>query len=883
MGRSYGKLANRLMALMLVVLPAFPVHAEGPFPADKTTQSLSTTPSATIQDAPAVSAPGSAIVSPLSPSPYQTPAIQPPTTRLPLTTRPVPPGAQTSLTLPVPPVAGAVTEVPVGATPAVTAVVVKGAEVESEISTIERAIIETGTGADKASPQEFKIKNLRQFGYSFFRPDAQGFAALTDVPVGPDYVLGTGDRITLTLWGSIEGAYELEVNRSGEIVLPKIGAIKVAGVTFGQLPTFLKGNLGKVFRDFQLNVTMGKLRLIKVYLVGEVKAPGDYNISSLSTLINALSAAGGPTRSGSLRSIAIKRDGKVVEAVDLYDFFLKGDKSRDIRLQPGDTVFVPSIGPVAGISGNVRRPGIYELKGEKNLKELLALADGIVPTGYLQRVQIARVAAHDKKIVTDINLDPKSSGQAIENLTGSIPIQDMDLVKIFPIDGTLRGYARLEGYVLRPGDYALRPGMRVEELLQQENMLPEYYIESGQIIRLYAPDYHPEVIYFNIHQALAKNPSHNIELQEFDTVRIFSRWEMEEMPRVVISGEVQKPGSYRLFRNMRVRDLLTFAGNPKLTAYLKDAEITRLDRTAESITSRSIKIDLSEAIKGTPKDNIPLEPFDEITIRRIPNWADETERYIALKGEFVFPGTYPLYKGEKLSSVIRRAGGFTSKAYLKGAKFTRVAVRDLQQKRMDEFTATAELDLNTKMAELASTATSQEELAATKATMEGVRRNLQLLKNAKAEGRMVIKLDQPERFAGSSYDIEVMGGDVLEVPQSSNSVAVLGRVVNPTSFIRQEDKDVAFYLNQAGGTTQDSEASEIYVIRADGSIFSRQQYSSISSLFGQGFLSEPIESGDAIVVPQRFERTAVMRNIKDITTILSQLAITAGTVFLGLR
>lgn len=761
---------------------------------------------------------------------------------------------------------------------------VKDSEETADLSPLERAMLESTSGADKALPHEFKLKNVRQFGYAFFRPDAQGFAAQTDIPVGPDYTLGSGDRIALTLWGGIEGSYELEINRSGEIVLPKVGAVNVAGITFGQLPTVLKAQLSKVFRDFQLNVTMGKLRLIKVYIVGEVKAPGDYSIASLSTLINALSAAGGPTRNGSLRSIDIMRGGKVAENVDLYDFFLKGDKSRDIRLQSGDTIFVPGIGPVAGIGGNVRRPAIYELKGEKTLKDLLALADGINPTGYLQRVQISRVAAHDKKLVTDVNLDPKSSGMVIEKLTASIPLQDMDLVKVFPIDSTLRGYARLEGYVLRPGDYALRPGMRVEEILQQDNnLLPEYYVESGQIIRLFAPDFHPEVLYFNINQALAKNPDHNIELQEFDTVRIFSRWEMEEMPRVVISGEVQKPGAYRLFRNMRVRDLLTFAGNPKLTAYLKDAEITRLNRTADSITSYSIKIDLNEAIKGTPKDNITLEPFDEITIRRIPNWAEESERYVTLKGEFVFPGVYPLYKGEKLSSVIRRAGGFTGKGYLKGAKFTRSAVRELQQKRMDEFTATAEMELNTRMAEQASTASSREELDATKATMEGVRRNLQLLKSAKAEGRMVIRLDQPEKFAGTDDDIEIMGGDVLEVPQSSNSVAVLGRVVNPTSFIRLANKDVDYYLGKAGGTTQDSEESEIYVVRADGSIFSRQQYSTVAKFFGQGFLSETVEPGDAIVVPQRYDKTPIMRTVKDITTIMSQLAITAGTVLLGLR
>lgn len=757
-------------------------------------------------------------------------------------------------------------------------------EASAELSAIEQAMLDTSSIGEKPLPQEFMLKDLRQFGYNFFRPDAQGFAAQTDIPVGSDYILGAGDRIALTLWGSIEGNYELEINRSGEIVLPKVGAITVSGVPYGQLPVLLKAHLSKVFRDFQLNVTMGKLRLIKVYLVGDVQAPGDYSLSSLSTLINALSAAGGPTRNGSLRSIDIIRAGKVVETVDLYDFFLMGNKSRDIRLQSGDTVFVPRIGQVAGIGGNVRRPAIYELKGEKTLKDLLALADGINSTGYLQRVQIARVAAHDKKLVTDINLDPKNSGTVMDAQTGSILLQDMDMVKVFPIDSTLRGYARLEGHVLRPGDYALKPGMRVEELLQQENnLLPEYYTESGQIIRLYPPDFHPEVIYFNISKALAKDPVQNVELQEFDTVRIFSRWEMEEMPRVIISGEVQKPGSYRLFNNMRVRDLLTFAGNPKLTAYLKDAEITRLNRKEESISSYSIKINLGEALRGVAKDNILLEPYDEITIRRIPNWADETERYITLSGEFVFPGVYPLFKGEKLSSVIRRAGGFTDKAYLKGAKFTRVAVRTLQQKRMDEFTTRAEADLSAKLAEQASTASSAEELAAAKASLEGVQRSLQILKNAKAEGRMVIKLSQPDSFAGSTSDIEVMGGDVLDVPQSSNSVSVLGRVVNPTSFVRVGNKDVDYYLGQAGGTTGDSEASEIYVVRADGSIFSRQQYSTVASLFGQGFYSEAVEPGDVIVVPQRYDKTPVMRTVKDITTIMSQIAITAGTVILGLR
>jgi protein involved in polysaccharide export with SLBB domain len=750
-----------------------------------------------------------------------------------------------------------------------------------ELSHIEKTLVEDSLAADKSQPQQFSVGKVVQFGYDFFRPEAAGFAPLVDVPVGPDYVLGTGDRILLTLWGSIEGTYELEINRAGEIVLPKVGSMKVAGQTYGQLPELLKSQLGSVFKDFQLNLNMGKLRLIKVYLVGQVKAPGDYNVSSLTTVINALAVAGGPTKSGTLRSIQVKRNGKLVETVDLYDFFLKGDKSRDIRLQPGDTIFVPAIGPVAGIAGNVRNPAIYELLHEKTLKDLLALADGIRPTGYLQRIQISRIEANDKKIVSDINLGSRSAGQSLDDLTAGIRIQDLDMVKVFPIDSTLRGYARLEGYVLRPGDYALKPGMRVSELLGQDNLLPEYSTEAGQITRLFPPDFHAEVIFFNVAKAISGDPSQNLELHEFDRVRIFSRWEMEEIPSVRISGDVQKPGQYRQFNNMRVRDLLLQAGNPKLTAYLKNAEITRIKKTGEAVTSYSININLHEAMKGNPQDNILLIPFDELIVRRIPNWSEETERYVTLSGEFVFPGAYPIYKGERLSDVIARAGGFTDNAYIRGAKFTRESVRKLQQERMDEALARAQEQVISKKTTSLSAAASKEELEAGKATLEGLERSIAILKAKKAEGRMIIKLANLEKFRGSPYDFEVDGGDVLHIPHDPKSVNVIGNVYNPSASLFEQRRDVAFYLDRVGGPTGEADVGEMYLVKADGTVYSHNQASSF--LFYNGFLSANVDSGDTLVVPQRFEKTAWLRDIKDITTIISQIAISAGTVFLGLR
>lgn len=749
-------------------------------------------------------------------------------------------------------------------------------EVALELSPIEKVLSEEPTGFDNPQSQKFSLDDFAQFGYNFFRPEAAGAVEQGDVPVGPDYLVGAGDRLTLTLWGSQEGSFELEVSRSGEVVLPKVGALKVAGVSYGQLPGVIRAQLARVLKDFQLSVNMTKLHLIKVYVVGEVKAPGDYNVMSLSTLLNALSAAGGPTKNGSLRQIEVKRDGKLLYNVDLYDFFLKGDKSRDIRLQAGDTIFVPVIGAVAGIAGNVRRPGIYELKGDKSLRELLALSGGINSSGYLQRIQLLRVQNHDKKVISDFSLKPEETGKSLDELAGSIPVQDMDMVKIFPIDQSLRSYLRLTGYLLRPGEYALPTGARISQVLLPDNLLPEYFHEAAELTRLCPPDYHPEKIFFNLGKAMKGDPEHDLLLQEFDVVKVFSRWEMEEVPKVRINGEVQKPGEYRLFQNMTLRDLVMQAGNTKLTAYMKSAEISRIKTTGEKVISYPININLQQALKGEPSQNTLLEPFDEVTIRRIPNWSEETDRYITLKGEFQFPGTYPIYKGEKLSTLIERAGGFTDKAYLKAAKFTRELVREEQQLRMDELLARTEQDIAKKQGELASVATSAEELAATKASLEGLLRTVEKLKASKAEGRMVIRLSELAEFKSSPYDLELMGGDTLNVPKTPNSVMVMGQVYNPTTFVQLPGKDVSFYLEKAGGPTKNAEEDEMYIVRADGTLESRQNHSGF--LFFNNFNSVKLDSGDAVVVPQKLERTAWMRDIKDIATILGQIALTAGVL-----
>lgn len=839
-----------------------------------------------------------------------------------------------------------------------------GAAEAGEASAVEKSM--TADEASAMKPQPFQIGKLTQFGYSFFKKPT-AFAPVVDVPVGPDYIIGPGDTLLVTAWGSLEGIFPLEVNRSGEITLPKVGAVRVWGVTFGKAPDVIRSALSSAFRNPQINVTMGKLRLIKIYLVGEVESPGDYNISALSTVINALAAGGGPTKNGTLRAIQVLRGGKVAETVDLYDFFLKGDKSRDIRLQPGDTINVPIHGNLVGIAGRVRKPAIYEFRKESTLKDLFEMAGGIPPSSYLYRIQISRVIANDKKLVADFNFDPKLSGKDLDAMTAEVALQDMDVVKVFPIDFTVRDQVQLVGYVLRPGGYALKPDMRVKDLVGTDNLLPEYYPETVEITRLMPPDFHPEKFYVNLDRAMMGNEYDNMLLNEFDSIRIYSRLEMEEMPVVTISGEVLRPGTYRLNKNERVSDLVkeggnlkrkgyakkieirrlrytsdlilpysvyvnleeAFKGNPehnillepfdevvvkkwdyddtrmvrisgevhrpgeyrlvegmtiadlvmeagniKKATYLKNAEILRLKIKSDGVTAYPVIVDLEEALKGNPKENLTLEHLDEVMIRRLPQWMDETERYVSLKGEVRFPGVYPITKGEKLSSVINRAGGYTEKAYLKAAKFTRKTVRELQQKRMDEVLARTEQDITRKQQDLASVAASKEELEATKTTLQGMRDSLDKLKQAKAEGRISIRLSQIDELKDSPYDLELQGGDALDIPQSTNSVLVFGEVYNPTTVIQLPSKELSFYLKKAGGPTLNAEEDEMYVIRADGTVESRQANKGFLS-FG-GFMTMELDPGDTIVVPQKLEKVAWMRDLKDIAFILGQLALAAG-------
>jgi protein involved in polysaccharide export with SLBB domain len=753
---------------------------------------------------------------------------------------------------------------------------------EEQTSLLEKSFAHKSPTLQERVEAEAPGRELRQFGYDFFRNSLTAATAMESLPVGNDYVIGPGDSLRIDIWGGFQARHELTVDRNGEITIPRVGSVKVWGLSYAQAKEAINKAVSRLYRGYELNVTLGRLRTIQVYVVGEVEAPGTYTVSSLATVVNALAAAGGPSRNGSLRSVKLTRNGKVVQEIDLYDIFLSGDRSRDVRIENGDTLFVPVIGPVAAVAGEVKRPAIYELKGKTTLPALLAMAGGITAAGDTGRVQLERIEGNSARVVVDY--EPK--GESLEKELGNVEVKDRDMVKVFPVQQAVREVVTLSGNVSRPGSYQFRKGMRVRDLIPSfAALLPDSYLETAEVTRLAPPDLHREVVSFNLRKALEGDEKENLPLLEQDAVRIFSRAEMTEKPTVSINGFVVNSGAYDYYPRMTVRELVMAAGSVKRNAFLESAELTRIEVKDGIARATRIEISLDRALKGEPEHNLFLQPDDVVIVRGIENWLEAADRFVTLKGEVKFPGVYSIAKGERISSVIARAGGFTDKAYLRGAKFTRKSVQEEQQKRMDEVLARTEQDILRKQVELTSLASSREELEATRAALEALTKSLEKLKALKAQGRVVMRLAELDRFKGGPYDLELVGGDALEIPQTPGTVNVMGVVYNPSSFVHMPSQDVSFYLKKAGGPMRDAEEDEMFIIKADGSVTSRQQSTpgirwdedGRRWTFGS-FLSTRLEPGDTLVVPQRLERIAWMRNIKDITTILSQVAVTAGII-----
>jgi protein involved in polysaccharide export with SLBB domain len=506
-----------------------------------------------------------------------------------------------------------------------------------------------------------------RFGLDVFRNTANDPEAIPmDLPVGPDYVLGPGDSLEIDLWGGVSQRMYRVVDREGRVSLPEAGPLLVSGRSLGEVQLAVQRVMRTEYRDVSADVSLSKLRTVRVYVVGDVTQPGAYDISSLSTPLNALFAAGGVTPRGSLRALKHYRGKQLVEEVDAYDLLLHGVRSDLNRLENGDTLLVPSLGPEVTVDGMVRRPAIYELHGESSLADVLELAGGILPTATLRHIEVQRVEAHEKRTMLTLDLSPTGDADSAKKQLEAFKINDGDEVHIFPIAPYNEDAIYLQGHVLRPGRFSYKQGMLLSDLIgSYKDLLPEPAPHYAEIVRLNPPDFHPSVESFDLTAALA-NPASGPKLQPLDTLRVFSRYDFEPAPEVWVGGEVREPGKYRTSGQAHLRDAVYQAGGVTQDASLDSAQ---LFRTQPDGTMKILSVDLREALAGNPVDNVIMQPRDRLLVHR--NSARVEPATVYIKGEVTKPGRYPLTTNMHVEDLVRVAGGLKRSAYTESADLSR--------------------------------------------------------------------------------------------------------------------------------------------------------------------------------------------------------------------
>jgi protein involved in polysaccharide export with SLBB domain len=702
---------------------------------------------------------------------------------------------------------------------------------------------------------------LERFGAALFRNSTASDKTSMDVPVGSDYVIGPGDELIIEYWGSSSQKFRSVVDHEGRVVLPEAGAILVAGHSLGEAHELIQKALVTQFRDISVDVSLGRLKTVRAYVVGDVKKPGAYDISSLSTCLSALLAAGGPTDSGSLRTLRHYRGKKLVEEVDLYDLMLKGVSTSQGRIESGDSILVPPTGPQVTIAGMVRRPAIYELHNEQTLDQVLDLAGGVLVSGELGRIKVERIQAHERKVMLSVNLPDGGDTAAAENAFKNFSIKDGDIITIAPILPYSDKTVYLQGHVFRPGKYPFHEGLKITDILGSfDDLLPEP-ADRAEIVRLRHPDYRPSVIGFNLRDVLAKRADAPT-LQPFDTIRVFGRYE-SDAPKVSIYGEVLRPGEYPLSERMSAADLLRMAGGFKRSAYTDTADLSSYAIVnGDHVEAEHREVPIGRALAGEQDTDVLLKPGDVLTIRQLGGW-NNIGGAITVNGEVLHPGRYGIQEGERLSSILKRAGGFLPESYPYGAVLEREQVKQLSSKSRDDLIQ----KLQTQM--VSGDGTGRPESAAV------VRQRQQLidrLKQIQPSGRMVIHISpQIEKWENTPVDVEVRAGDTVIIPRKPNFVMVAGQVYNPTAITYSTGKHAAWYLRQAGGPTALGNKKEIFVVRANGSVIGKNS----GEWWSGNVLSTVLQPGDTIYVPEKISSGDKLKLFSESAQVMSGLAVAA--------
>jgi polysaccharide biosynthesis/export protein len=800
------------------------------------------------------------------------------------------------------------------------------------------------------------IQHSERFGLDVFKHDRANTGALPmDLPAGPDYVVGPGDGLSIDLWGGVSQRLFRTVDREGRLLLPEAGPLLVSGKSLGEVQESVQRVLRTQFRDVSADVSLLRLRSVRVYVVGEVAAPGAYDVSSLSTPLNALFAAGGVTTRGSLRDIEHYRGKVLLEQVDAYDLLLHGIRGDLKRLENGDSLRVPPLGPTVTVEGMVRRPAVYELHGEKNLNELLELAGGILPAAALRHIEVQRMEAHGTRTMLSLDLGETSDKDSLRVAFEKFGIQDGDEINIFPIAPYNSASVYLEGHVLRPGKYSFHDGMKLTDLVSSyKELLPEPAERYAEIVRIAQPDNRPVVESFNLAAAL-EHPENSPKLEALDTVRIFGRYDLEAAPEIAVMGEVRAAGRYRASGQEHVRDAIYQAGGIMPDSWMESAQLFRAQPDG---TTRVFSISLRGALAGDPLNNILMEPRDRILVHRQPEKVNPPSVYVrgevgrpgryplasdmrvsdlvrsaggflrsanpesadlvhyavlegaatrpsgeqtvdltsalagdananvllndgdvltvpqqtrwkdmgatvTLHGEVLKPGVYGIEPGERLSSLLRRAGGMLPSAYPPAAVFERIEVRKMQEQSRQALIE--RLEQESTVVKTAVTTSGSEEAALQQAAAQQRQRVIEGLRRAPVSGRLVVHIRIGQtNFTGSPDDIELRAGDTLEIPKQPGFVLIVGQVYNSNAITYTPGKNTAWYLSRAGGATGLANKKAIFIIRASGSVTSGS-----GGMWSGGVESSIIGPGDTIMVP---ERATVGSNVWKNLVAIAQIA-----------
>ena len=722
---------------------------------------------------------------------------------------------------------------------------------------------------------------LKPFGYDLFERAPSSFAPVTNVPVPADYVLGPGDELAVQLYGNQNRVLRLTVSRDGRVNFPQIGPISVSGQRFSEVKSSLEAQVEQQMIGVRASVSMGEVRSIRVFVLGEARIPGSYTISGLGTITSALFAAGGVKTIGSLRNIELKRQGALVQRFDLYDLLLRGDNSDDEKLLPGDVIFIPPVGATVGVTGEVRRPAIYESRQGDSVADIIKLAGGLTPEADSSKATMTRIDAGARRIVLQIN--PASARDGAQLLANG------DLLRIARLPPTLHEGVTVSGHLYAPGAVAWREGLRLSEAIPSvDDLQPDADIHYVLIRRELPPDRRIAVVSADLAAALrAPGSEADVVLMPRDRITVFDlasgrdrviRPLIEELrlqgeasrpsELVRIDGRVKVPGEYPLEPHMTVSDLIRAGGSLTDEAYGGKAELTRYEIVnGDSRQTRLISVDLAAVFRGDASANIVLQPFDSLSIKEVPEWGVQED--VVLMGEVRFPGRYAIKRGETMKSVLARAGGLTEYAFAEGSVFTREELREREQKQLDVLASRLQNDLAT----LALQGVAANQAQAGSALIIG-QSLLSQVRSAKSVGRLVIDLPLMLRLPpGSSADVVLHGGDQLIVPRYQQEVTVIGEVQSPTSHFYRPGLSRDDYVKLSGGAARRADKSKIYVVRADGSVVARES----NRWFGSS-ASTRIRPGDTIVLPLDTERLPALPFWQAVTQIVYNLAISAAAV-----